>query len=74
MAGFDPFMPNVLFQFTIPADFAGTPTISLPCGENPNGVPYTIQFMGAPLTEARLCQIAFGYEQATRWHTRHPPD
>ncbi len=68
MAGFDPFMPNVLFQFTIPADFAGTPTTSLPCGENPNGVPYTIQFMGAPLSEARLCQIAFGYEQANRWH------
>jgi len=72
MAGFDPYMPNVQFQFTVPADFAGTPTISLPCGENSNGVPYTIQFMGAPLTEAMLCRIAFGYEQATVWHTKHP--
>lgn len=72
MAGFDPFMANVLFQFTVPADFAGTPTISLPCGENSSGVPYTIQFMGAHLTESRLCRIAFAYEQATAWHTRHP--
>jgi amidase len=73
MAGFDPLRSQVLFQFTIPADFAGTPTISVPCGQNPAGVPHTIQFMGAAQTEARLCRIAFGYEQATRWHTRHPP-
>ena len=72
MAAFDPYMSNVLFQFTVPADFAGTPTISLPCGQDSNGVPYTIQFMGAGLTEATLCRIAFGYEQATDWHTRHP--
>ncbi|MDH3223564.1 MAG: amidase, partial [Gemmatimonadota bacterium] len=32
MAGFDPYLENVWFQFTLPADFAGTPSISLPCG------------------------------------------
>jgi amidase len=73
MAGFEPFLPNVLFQFTIPADFAGTPTISLPCGARPDGVPQTIQFMGQSLSEATLCRIAYGYEQATEWHKRHPP-
>ena len=73
MAGFDPFMKNVLFQFTVPADFAGTPTISLPCGATPEGVPQTIQFMGRASTEAMLCRIAYGYEQATEWHERHPP-
>ena len=73
MAGFDPYMPNLLFQFTIPADFAGTPTISLPCGAGPDGVPQTIQFMGRALSEATLCRIAYGYEQATEWHKRHPP-
>lgn len=73
MAGFDPYMSNVLFQFTIPADFAGTPTISLPCGARSDGVPQTIQFMGKALSEAMLCRIAYGYEQATAWHMRHPP-
>ena len=72
MAGFDPYMPNVLFQFTLPADFAGTPTISLPCGARPDGVPHTIQFMGRALSESMLCRIAYGYERATEWHTRHP--
>jgi len=73
MAGFDPYMPNILFQFTIPADFAGTPTISLPCGARPDGVPQTIQLMGRALSESMLCRIAYGYEQATEWHKRHPP-
>jgi len=72
MAGFDPFMQNVLFQFTLPADFAGTPTISLPCGATADGVPQTVQFMGRALSESMLCRIAYGYEQATDWHTRHP--
>jgi len=72
MAGFDPFMRNLLFQFTLPADFAGTPTISLQCGATPDGVPQTIQFMGRALSESMLCRIAYGYEQATEWHTRHP--
>ena len=49
-----------------------SPTISLPCGETLDGVPHTIQFMGSGLTEDMLCRIAFGYEQATEWHTRHP--
>jgi Asp-tRNA(Asn)/Glu-tRNA(Gln) amidotransferase A subunit family amidase len=73
MAGFDPVMSSVWIQFTIPADFAGTPTISLPCGANANGVPYTIQFMGGALTEPTLCRIAYAYEQATAWHNRTPP-
>lgn len=72
MAGFDPFMANVQFQFTLPANFAGTPTISLPCGAKTDGVPHTIQFMGRALRESMLCRIAYGYEQATEWHTRHP--
>lgn len=73
MAGFDPIMPSVQMHHTVPADFAGTPTISLPCGTNEDGVPYTLQFMGARLTESRLCKIAHAYEEATEWHTRRPP-
>ena len=73
MAGFDPVGPKIQFQFTAPANFAGTPAISLPCGANENGVPYTIQFQGSHLAEPMLCRIAHAYEEATEWHTRHPP-
>lgn len=73
MAGFDKVLPNLGVQFTMPADFAGTPTISLPCGADKDGVPYTMQLLGGRLTEPMLCRIAHTYEAATEWRTRHPP-
>ena len=60
-------------QFTIPADLAGTPTITVPCGFSDEGSPYAVQFLGSRLSELSLCRIAHAYEQATRWHRRHPP-
>ena len=68
-----PLLANLQAQFTMPADFAGTPTISLPCGVNERGVPYTIQFMGQALSEPTLCRLAHGYEEASEWHTMRPP-
>ncbi|MEE2775680.1 MAG: amidase [Acidobacteriota bacterium] len=65
-------LEHIQFHFTAPADFAGTPTISLPCGQSPHGVPYTIQLLGDQLTEPTLCRIAHTYEQATGWHHLHP--
>ena len=59
-------------EFTMPMDLAGVPAICLPCGFAPEGVPYSIQFTGRPLSEGMLCQIAHAYEQATNWHHRHP--
>lgn len=58
--------------FTVPANFAGTPTISVPCGFSTQGVPYGVQFVGRHLSEAMLCRVAHAYEQETDWHTRHP--
>lgn len=54
------------------ADFAGTPTLSVPCGVSPGGPPYTIQFMGRALFEPVLCRIGHAYEGTTAWHTLHP--
>jgi len=59
-------------EFTMPMDLAGTPAICLPCGFSPDGLPYSIQFSGRPLSEAMLCRVAHAYEQATGWHRRHP--
>ena len=60
-------------QFTIPADLAGTPSLTVPCGMSEPGIPYALQFMGARLTEATLCRIGHAYERATDWHRVHPP-
>ena len=53
-------------QFTIPYDFSGTPTISLPCGLNSEGLPLSIQFIGQRLTEPLLVQVGHAYEEATQ--------
>ena len=60
-------------QFTIPADLAGTPALTLPCGFSDDGRPYAVQFLGPRLSEPTLCRIGHAYEQATAWHLRHPP-
>ncbi|MCG8415181.1 MAG: amidase [Pseudomonadales bacterium] len=63
---------NFQGQFTIPADLAGTPTLSVPCGFNESNWPYCLQLLGRHLSEATLCQIGHAYQQATNWHQRHP--
>jgi len=61
-----------IFLFTAGFDFSGSPTISLPCGFSPEGLPYSVQFVGKHLSEAQLCQIGHAYEQETAWHQQHP--
>ena len=53
-------------RFTIPADFSGAPTISLPAGLNSEGLPLSIQFVGRHLTEPMLVQVGHFYEEATQ--------
>lgn len=67
-----PVIKNFQGQFTIPADLAGTPAITVPCGFSDGGAPYAVQFLGRKLSELSLCRIAHAYEQATSWHTKHP--
>ncbi|MEC8700574.1 MAG: amidase [Pseudomonadota bacterium] len=63
---------NFQGQFTIPADLAGTPTLSLPCGFNDRTQPYVMQLMGSKFAEATLCRIGHSYQSETDWHHRHP--
>jgi len=68
----EPLFAAVQMQFTIPADFAGTPTLTVPCGFSDDGRPYALQFMGQRLAEGKICVLGHTYEEATRWHDRHP--
>lgn len=68
-----PLFDAVQMQFTIPADLAGTPSLTVPCGMSEAGIPHALQFMGASLSEATLCRIGHAYERATEWHRQHPP-
>ena len=59
-------------RFTIPYDFSGSPTISLPAGLNSEGLPLSIQFVGRHRTEPLLVQVGHAYEAATQ-HRLQPP-
>jgi amidase len=60
-------------RFTVPMDFAGLPTISLPCGLNDDGLPLSLQFAGHRLSEPLLVRAGAAYESATSFHKLHPP-
>lgn len=53
-------------------DYNGYPTLSLPCGFSPDGIPLSLQLVGAPLSEATLCRAGHAYEQAHEFHRQHP--
>ncbi|PKB66134.1 MAG: amidase [SAR202 cluster bacterium Io17-Chloro-G4] len=58
--------------FTVPYDFSGAPSISLPCGQNSDGLPLSIQFVGKHLSEQLLCRVGHNFEQNTPWHELRP--
>ena len=57
--------------YTIGANLAGLPAISVPCGFV-DDLPMGLQLMGPHFSEGRLLQAAHGYQQVTDWHTRRP--
>ena len=48
------------------------PSIVVPAGFTQDNLPAGIAFLGRPYDDARVIQLAYGYEQATR-HRRAPP-
>ena len=57
--------------YTIPANLAGLPGVSLPCGMV-DGLPIGMQLVGNYFDEARLLNVAHRYQSVTDWHTQTP--
>ena len=53
-------------RYTVPANLAGLPALSLPCGMGEGGMPVGMQLVGAPFAEAMLYRVAYAYEVATK--------
>lgn len=68
----DPLSMYLSDVFTIPANLAGLPAISVPCGFSSEGLPVGMQIMAKPFDEETLLRAAHAYEQATGWHTIKP--
>ncbi len=59
----DPLKMYLSDIFTISANLAGLPAITVPCGEGRNGLPVGLQLMARPFAEDVLIQVAHAYEQ-----------
>ena len=60
----DPLAMYLADLLTIPANLAGLPAISLPCGFDDAGLPIGVQLITNVLEESRLLQVANQYELA----------
>lgn len=57
--------------YTIGANLAGLPAMSIPCGFL-GGLPVGLQIIGPHFAEAKLLNVAHGYQRETTWHKQIP--
>jgi aspartyl-tRNA(Asn)/glutamyl-tRNA(Gln) amidotransferase subunit A len=57
--------------YTIGANLAGLPGVSLPCGQS-GGLPVGLQIIGPHFAEAKLFNVAHAYQRETQWHKLLP--
>lgn len=67
----DPIQSYLADIFTVSANLAGLPAISIPAGFDGHK-PIGMQLMGSHFSEERLLQAAHNYQQNTDWHKRKP--
>jgi aspartyl-tRNA(Asn)/glutamyl-tRNA(Gln) amidotransferase subunit A len=68
----DPLQMYLADIFTVSANLAGLPAISVPCGFTRGGLPIGLQLTGRPFDESTLLRIGDSYQRDTNWHTREP--
>ena len=68
----DPLAMYLMDVCTIPANLAGVPALSLPCGFA-GGLPIGMQIIGPHLSEERILQAGYAFEQAHEYHKMMAP-
>jgi aspartyl-tRNA(Asn)/glutamyl-tRNA(Gln) amidotransferase subunit A len=68
----DPVQMYLEDVFTVPANLAGLPALSLPCGLAA-GLPVGLQLVGRPFEEEALLRLGAGFQRATSHHELAPP-
>jgi aspartyl-tRNA(Asn)/glutamyl-tRNA(Gln) amidotransferase subunit A len=58
--------------YTISANLAGLPAVSVNCGFTAAGLPIGLQIIGRPFDEETVLRVAHAYEQGTTWRRRRP--
>jgi len=68
----DPLTMYLSDIYTIAANLAGIPAISIPCGFDDNNLPIGLQILAPAFAEEKLLRIAVMFEKETDWHKRKP--
>ncbi len=68
----DPLTMYLSDIFTLSANLAGIPGMSVPCGFSSEGMPIGLQVLGPHFAEEKLLNIAYAFEQATDFHKQRP--
>jgi len=68
----DPLTMYLMDIFTISANLAGIPGMSVPCGFSKQGLPIGLQLMAKHFNEEMLLKVAYNFEQATEFHKKKP--
>ncbi len=67
----DPLQMYLADVFTVSANLAGLPAVSVPCGFA-DGLPVGLQLTGRAWDEAMLLRVGAEYERRTSWNLRRP--
>ena len=68
----DPLAMYLSDIYTITANLAGIPGISIPCGLTKANLPIGLQLLAPPFAEDKLLRTARVFERATDWHLKRP--
>jgi aspartyl-tRNA(Asn)/glutamyl-tRNA(Gln) amidotransferase subunit A len=68
----DPLQMYLGDVFTVSANLAGLPAISVPCGFTSDRLPIGLQLTGRAFDEATLLRVADAYQRDTTWSTERP--
>lgn len=68
----DPLTMYLSDIFTLSANLAGIPGLSVPCGFSSGGLPIGLQLLGKHFGEEVLLKTAYNFEQATDFHKKKP--
>ncbi len=69
----DPLQMYLADIYTISANLAGSPAMSIPAGFDGQGLPIGLQILCPAFAEQRLLRVARMFESKTDWHGRRPP-
>jgi aspartyl-tRNA(Asn)/glutamyl-tRNA(Gln) amidotransferase subunit A len=68
----DPLAMYLSDVYTLTANLAGIPGISVPCGRSKEGLPIGLQLLAGHFQEGKLLRAAHHFEQATTFHKERP--